>query len=413
MRIPVFAFITLFILSVIIDFFIYKDILRHERKRKLTGRIYAVSSAVLICFLAVIFFLPRRDADSSVVPQMWMLYSYMTIYASKFIYLIFAWIGRLINYLAKSRVNFSLYLALPVALLCFCILWWGSLVTIREIEVNEVTIASSKLPESFNNYKIVQFSDAHVGTWGNDTTFISNLVNKINSLHPDVIFFTGDIVNRMSTELEPFVNVLSRLHARDGVYSILGNHDYGDYIEWKNDSLKADNLKQLKEMQLNMGWKMLNNSHSYLVNGSDSIAVIGVENWGEPPFSQYGKLGKAYPLSPDSVHNVNDAGFKILLTHNPMHWSEEVTKITNIDLTLSGHTHAMQFMLSAFGKRWSPSVFKYKQWGGLYSQSGKNGDPLYIYVNIGAGEVGMPMRIGAVPELTVITLSRDGKTGEK
>ena len=198
--------------------------------------------------------------------------------------------------------------------------------------------------------------------------------------------------------------MLSRLKARDGVYSVMGNHDYGDYITWDSDEEKAADRKRLKEMQKRMGWKMLNNERTFIVSGNDSLPLIGVENWGEPPFSQYGRLTDAYPLSKDSAYNLNDRRFKILLTHNPEHWSREVTEMSDIDLTLSGHTHAMQLMLSGFGSHWSPAKYKYGRWGGLYKSSGPQKDPQYLNVNIGCGEVGVPMRIGAVPEITLITL---------
>ncbi len=250
------------------------------------------------------------------------------------------------------------------------------------------------LPEDFDGYKIVQFSDFHVGTYGSDTAFVSEVVDVMNGLGADAIFFTGDIVNRRTGELTPFVKPLSRLHAPDGVYSILGNHDYGDYCTWESDADKAENLEEMKSLQKEMGWELLNNSTVYLREGADSIALVGVENWGEPPFKAYGDLDKAYPNQSDSV-------FKILLTHNPMHWVERISgnDTVNIDLALSGHTHAMQMQIGG----WSPSKWRYPTWGGLYGdESGAH----KLYVNIGLGTVAIPARIGATPEITLITLKR-------
>lgn len=284
-------------------------------------------------------------------------------------------------------------------------LWWGALVTRHQINIVNITYVSDRLPESFDGYKIVQISDLHVGTWGEDTGFISAFVDSVNAQHPDLILFTGDIVNRQTTEMAPFLSVLTRLKARDGVYSVLGNHDYGDYINWPTPQDKAENMALMKAWQRQIGWRMLNNETVDIINGGDTIKLIGVENWGEPPFRQYGHLTDAYPISRDSVCNLMDHRFKILMTHNPEHWRRESSEISNIDLTLSGHTHAMQMAIEIGSFRWSPAIFKYEEWGGLYRRNNRNGNPVDIYVNVGAGEVGMPFRLGAAkPEITVITL---------
>jgi hypothetical protein len=240
---------------------------------------------------------------------------------------------------------------------------------------------------------VVHISDLHLGTYGNDTTYISTIVNKVNSLKADVILFTGDIVNRNSNELKPFVSTLSRLKAKDGVYSILGNHDYGDYEDWKSEAEKAANFQALKDMQAEMGWTMLNNQSTAITRGNDSITIIGVENIGDPPFHIYGDMSKAYS-------DISDKQYKILLTHNPAHWTSDIEnqKESNIALTLSGHTHAMQ--MEFFGI--SPARFRYRTWGGLYNDNYNH--PLYV--NIGIGTVGFPARIGATPEITLITLKQ-------
>ena len=207
--------------------------------------------------------------------------------------------------------------------------------------------------------------------------------------------FTGDIVNRRSNELLPHTGALSRITARDGVYSILGNHDYGDYCEWPSAKAKQDNMNLLRSLQKGMGWKLLLNETEWLRRGGDSIAIIGVENIGDPPFHTYGDLAISYP------GNLGDTTTKILLSHNPMHWVNDISGHTdkNIALTLAGHTHAMQMEL--FG--WSPAEWRYPTWGGLYTDpEGRQN----LYVNIGIGAVGMPMRIGATPEITTITLRK-------
>jgi hypothetical protein len=215
----------------------------------------------------------------------------------------------------------------------------------------------------------------------------------VNALKPDLILFTGDIVNRNTAELKPFVKVLSRLHAKQGVYSILGNHDYGDYEDWSSSKEKAENMQLLKDLQAKMGWTMLNNAHQALTVGSDTIMLIGVENIGDAPFPTYGNLAEAYP-------NVGDKHFKILMSHNPAHWTSAIkdNENCNIALTLAGHTHAMQ--IEAFGV--SPAYFRYRTWGGMYNDELNH----RLYVNIGIGTVGFPARIGATPEITHFTLKR-------
>jgi len=355
----------------------------------------------------VIVFLPKRDSDAGIVSIMWMIYSYLSVYIAKFIYIVFSLLGGLPRIWKGKPMKLGLYAGLPFGVVGFAMMWWGAAVGRYNIEVNRVDLSLRNIPEGFDGYKIVQFSDIHVGTWGNDTKFITNLVDSINALQPDIILFTGDIVNRQTSELTPFLQILSRLEARDGVFSVLGNHDYGDYVDWKVPSERIVNNELLAQWQRQMGWRLLNNESLFLRSETtgDSIMLIGVENWGDPPFPVYGDLEKALPSSVDSVNNQNDSNFKILMTHNPEHWNREVSCNTNIDLTLSGHTHAMQCVIQIGDWKWSPAKYRYPNWGGMYERPNLKGDTTRLYVNIGAGEVGMPARIGAaIPEITLFTL---------
>lgn len=424
MRIPVLTIVFLFIFSFLIDIYISIDIKQMWKRRGVV--VYWLTAALCYAVLIVAISLPRRDADSGISAVMWLLFTFLTIYIAKLIYILCSILGRLFGLPVKiyQKRNYrsrgyryktkKFYPSRLIGLILGCILiglmWIGAGYTRHHIEVINEDYYSQKLPQDFDGYRIVQLSDLHVGTWGDNPKFLKNIVDTVNSLNPDLIVFTGDIVNRQSDELAPFLNVLSNLKAKDGVYSILGNHDYGDYVDWKSPIDKERNLLQLKDYQRKMGWKMLNNESEYIHNGKDSILLIGVENWGEPPFPQYGDLDRAIPHRAGNGFHQNDSTYKILLSHNPEHWNQEVSKKTNIDLTLSGHTHAMQAMIKIGDWKWSPAKYRYEQWGGRYNRENNNGENTELYVNIGSGEVGMPARImSAYPEVTVLTLRKSDK----
>lgn len=373
--------------------------------------VYIISCILCYALLIVTISLPRRDSHSGISGVMWLLFTYLSIYVVKVFYMLCALLGNIWKSVFNGRnVNFFRWLGLGIGLVLFTLMWVGAGHTRYKIWVTHENFYSQKLPPSFEDYKIVQLSDLHVGTWGRDTTFISRLVDSVNYLHPDLIVFTGDLVNRKSDEMEPFLKVLGRLKAKDGVYSILGNHDYGDYVDWDTPAEKAANLEQMKRLQKAMGWKMLNNQSEFIYRGQDSILIVGVENWGEPPFPQYGDLDKALPKDKRRNCNQNDSHYKLLLSHDPEHWNQEVSHNTNIDLTLAGHTHGMQSMIKIGNWRWSPAKYRYDQWGGKYSRKNKNGETTELYVNIGSGAVGMPARmLSAYPEVTEITLKRGGE----
>lgn len=264
---------------------------------------------------------------------------------------------------------------------------YGALVGVTRFEVKEVTVSNSDLPQGFDGYRIVQLSDIHMGSWRNKPEEIERMVELVNAQHADLIVFTGDLVNQQSYELRGFDHILNRLKAKDGVYSVLGNHDYGTYYHWKNPQEELRNRQYLLETQKAMGWQLLNNEHVILHHRGDSIALIGVENDGEPPFPQHADLERAMKGT--------EGMYSILLSHNPTHWRREVLPQSDIQLMLAGHTHAMQ--MEMFGR--SLSALKYPEWSGLYHEGQRA-----LYVNVGIGYVGLPFRFGAWPEITVITL---------
>jgi predicted MPP superfamily phosphohydrolase len=261
-------------------------------------------------------------------------------------------------------------------------------------KVRRIPIRFPNLPAAFKGLRIVQISDVHSGSFTNKDG-VRKGVEKIMSLKPDLIFFTGDLVNNKAEEIEPYLDVFDKLKAPLGVYSIFGNHDYGDYVPWENEVAKRQNLETLKSHHAKMGWRLLWDENVAIERGGEQIALIGVQNWsGLRNFARYGNLEKAYA-------GAQNYPFKILLSHDPTHWDAEVRpKFGDIDLTLSGHTHGFQFGVEIPGFRWSPVQYVYRQWAGLYREG-----PQAIYVNRGYGFIGYPGRVGILPEITLLELS--------
>ena len=261
-------------------------------------------------------------------------------------------------------------------------------------QVRRITLSFNNLPAAFRGFRMVHISDIHSGSF-TDPSAVLRGVEIINSQHPDVILFTGDLVNDRATEMQPYVDIFSKLSAPHGVFSTFGNHDYGDYARWPSDADKAANQERLKGIHAQMGWRLLWDEHVLVERGGEKIAIAGVQNTsGRSSFRSYGNLAKAATF-------YEDVPFKILLSHDPSHWDVEVRrKFPDIDLTLSGHTHGMQFGVELPGFRWSPVQWVYKQWAGLYEEGKQK-----LYVNRGFGFIGYPGRVGILPEITVIELA--------
>jgi predicted MPP superfamily phosphohydrolase len=260
--------------------------------------------------------------------------------------------------------------------------------------VRRVDLAFKNLPSAFKGLKIVQISDVHSGSF-NDKTAVRKGIERIMSENPDLILFTGDLVNDRAVEMDDYMDVFAELKAPMGVYSILGNHDYGEYYAWPSPQEKNANLEQLKKVHGSMGWRLMMNENVVFEKNGDKIALLGVENWSaKGNFPKYGRLADAY-------NGTEKIPFKILMSHDPSHWDGEVkVNYNDIDLMLAGHTHGMQFGVEIPGFRWSPVQYMYKQWAGLY----KDGNQ-HLYVNRGFGFIGYPGRVGILPEISVITLT--------
>ena len=383
------SFIVIF--NGITDFYFYKRAICRFTSHKLIRQIHFGLSAFFVLlniWLAFEFTSPTSDPTSNI--YIWSILVYFIFYLPKLVFMLVT-----LPELIFKRVKFFSIIGAFLGILVAFVLIWGAAFGRFDFVTRSVAIHSTKIPESFNNYKIVQFSDTHLGNFGHSDRIIDELVARINALHPDLIVFTGDLVNTKANEIDRFKHTLQKLKAKDGIYSIMGNHDYGDYVYWKTDSDYKKNRSDLNRKQAELGWKLMLNESIYLHKQKDSIALIAEENWGEPPFHQYGNLDKA-------MKGIHDHGFRILLSHNPEHWRLVVEPKYDIDLTLSGHTHAWQMALKLGSKRYSPAVLKYKNWGGLFQENGKS-----LYVNEGIGYVLYPMRFGTGPEITVISLKKD------
>jgi predicted MPP superfamily phosphohydrolase len=292
-----------------------------------------------------------------------------------------------------SRSVFLSWLGLAVGGGIFATLVYGFGNKYR-YHVNRLKMTFTNLPPAFKGLRIVHISDIHSGSF-TDKAAVEKGVKQILKEKPDLILFTGDLVNDRATEMTDYMDVFSQLKAPMGVYSTLGNHDYGDYVHWESAAAKHQNLEQLKGVHKQLGWRLLMNEHVVLEKGNDQIALLGIENWSaKGNFGRYGKMNEAYP-------GASQYPFKILMSHDPSHWDAEVrSQYPDIDLTLAGHTHGMQFGVELPGFKWSPVQYMYKQWAGLYENNNQK-----LYVNRGYGFIGYPGRVGILPEITVIELA--------
>lgn len=278
---------------------------------------------------------------------------------------------------------------LAASLLLFAAVIYGFVWGWRHVVTREAEVVSADLPAAFDGYRIVQLSDFHIGTYASSPSTVGEIVERVNALRPDMIAFTGDLVNVSPDEVTPFKEVLSRLQAPDGVYSVLGNHDYCEYRRYASPDGQRRSLEALERHERDMGWRLLVNESRVVSRGEARIAVVGVENDGRPPFPSRADMAKA-------LRGLDGAMYKVLLSHDPTHWRRNVLPETDIQLTLSGHTHAMQLRVGRF----SPSMWTYKEWGGLYSEGGRS-----LHVSTGTGG-NVAFRLGAWPEIDVIVLRR-------
>lgn len=404
-------FILIFIGSVILI-----DLYAFQALKVLTKQKWVYITYWSINILTLSSFLVFRYAGFRRVSR-WVFIAYgcffIASYFSKIlvgIVLMFDDLGRLIKWIinkiqaSKSgketfdlgRSRFLSQLGLGLAVFPPAAMTWGIISGAHDYRIRRKTLTFKNLPPAFDGLKILQLSDIHAGSFWNKTA-VRGGVELAMAQKPDLFFFTGDLVNNKALEMTDFVDIFKTIEAPLGCFSVLGNHDYGDYTQWADEKSKLENMTMLKDIHKALGWRLLLNQHTTLKLDGAEIAIIGIENWGYGRFSKYGDLLKSY-------RGAEQFPFQILLSHDPSHWEHEVivnSKFKAIDLTLSGHTHGMQFGVKIGSFEWSPIKYRYKYWGGLYRENNQ-----YLYVNRGFGYIGYPGRLGMPPEITILECKR-------
>ncbi len=378
------------------------------RYRKGIWVVFAIQIFLSLVIVIGGFFLKNHTRDYHLFATYYYLFGVMlVVYLPKglfAIFLIFDSLAAAIRIDRRRRRHLSPrrspHILAKVGLMCSLLLMgtiiWGILYGRYQYTIELVEIRFSNLPSGFDGFKIVQISDIHAGSFAGSTEHFQKAVDLINAQNPDIIVFTGDMVNNFAEEAYPLVPILSKLHAQEGKYAILGNHDYGGYYDWDTPADQDANLLKLEQAIVQMGFTLLNNQAVVLSKDSvNQIAIVGIENWGyKLRHPKKGDLERAT----ESVHHIP---FKILLSHDPSFWEEKIAGKTDIQLTLSGHTHGMQMGVRLLKKRYSPAQLEYQRWAGLYYEKGQ-----YLYINRGLGVIGFPGRVGMSPEITVITLKK-------
>lgn len=367
---------------------------------------FGLTAFILIYFILALIFNFR---ENSTPVTRFMAGIFMAIFVSKLFLVLFLFIediSRLGSYLYNiivkpsnelqtSRRQFLDSVFLGIAGLPFLAFIHGMVKTAHDYKLWQINVPIKNLPSALEGLKIVQLSDIHSGSFS-DKEPINNAVELINSLKADLFFFTGDLVNNKASEYLPYIDIFNKIKAKYGQFSILGNHDYGDYIEWDTQELKQENFQTVKDYHKQSNWDLLCNENRVLEINGEKLALIGVENWGaKMHFTRQGDLKKAYS-------GVESIPTKILISHDPSHWDAETRiQCPDIQLTLSGHTHGFQFGVENKWFRFSPVQWFYKQWAGLYQEANQ-----YLYVNRGFGYIGYPGRVGIQPEIALLTLTR-------
>jgi len=407
--------LTITIIFLIIDYYVFQGILVVTRNWTDTWKAvarYGFWVPTLISILALLWWAFDDPYKYSPNLRNWVITGLVATYFSKVFAVVILFVDdlqrgvrTLANFFNKGasgelpgtsipRSEFLAKTALIASAVPFGAMAYGIISGAHDYRIRRISLKLPKLPKAFDGFKIAQLSDIHTGSFYNKIA-VKGGVEMIMKEKPDAIFFTGDLVNNEASEVREYIDVFDKLNAPYGVFSVTGNHDYGDYRAWASPQTKQQNFKDLIEAHRIMGYDLLMNEHRFVEINGEKIAIIGNENWGGGRFAKYGRLDKAHA-------GTEEAAVKILLSHDPSHWDAQVRPLyPDIDLMLSGHTHGFQFGVELGNFKWSPSQYAYKQWSGLHQEGSQ-----YLYVNRGYGYLGYPGRIGMPPELTLIELKR-------
>lgn len=394
-------------------FYGLKSALRPGWGLRVARALHLLGASITVFTFAAAFITMRQGLNSPGTLRNWMMGLMVTFMVTKLVFALFLLFGdvtRVAEYLfgrtrgliqgdpeaipLPSRRRFIAQAGLVAAAIPFSSFLYGILKGRYDYTVHRVKLAFADLPEAFHGMKLVQISDIHAGSF-DDKEAVARGVAMIQAQNPDLLVFTGDLVNNLAWEIEPYKDLFGGLHAPLGKFAVLGNHDYGDYVPWDSLAAKLANIEAVKQHNEDMGFRMLNNDSVQITRNGQSICLAGVENWGKPPFPQHGDLNRA-------LQGIAPEEFTVLLSHDPTHWDMQVRDhAKHVHLTLSGHTHGFQMGIEIPGIKWSPVQWRYKQWAGAYEEAGQ-----HLYVNRGFGYIGFPGRVGIWPEITVIELVR-------
>lgn len=414
MKFHLVAFFITVVLSFLVNYFLYswwkrEDILKNRGGAKVGFFLFGVLPVLFLIGLFLFWFLIPVAGSPSVYRWFSLfLLIFLLVFIPKVVFSLIVSAQRASEMIAAKRKpaekqrhypklgrrKFLSQVGIIMATAPFITLLFGALKGRYAFYTKHIRLSFPNLPAGFDGLRIVQISDLHLGSFGSNREPVSEAFDLINAEHPDIILFTGDVVNNFAAEMNGWESVFSKLKAPMGKYSILGNHDYGNYSRWNSPQEKADNFKGIVEGHSKLGFKLLKNENVKLQRKGDVMGLAGVENWGRASFPVNGDLDKA-------AAGLEDTSFHLLMSHDPDHWDARILEQGFFDLTLAGHTHGMQFGIEKGDFRWSPAQYIQKRWAGLFREGDK-----FLYVNRGLGYLGMPARVGMPPEITVIELSR-------
>lgn len=378
--------------TLLVDLYIYQYYVKPVRMRPIYKMLWFLPLLISVFFVAGLYLrINFRQLFGTIVDFEDHLVIFLLIcFVSKFVFAVFSLLNKLMQWLTHSDHRPLTILGIALSIVTASVGIYGYVWGLSRFTVKNVEIVSDRIPAAFDGYRIVQVSDLHLGSWRSSPEEVERVAELVEAQNPDVVMFTGDLINRTFSETKGFESFLERMKGKDGTFAVLGNHDYCTYQRYANDSLRDNDLLRLRNLIDSVGWRLMENENDIIVRGNDTVTVVGVENWGEYPFPKYGDFKKA-------MRGADTSKFVIFLSHNPRYWHDEVRDSPLfVDLTLSGHTHAMQFKIGNL----SPASSRYPEWSGLYEHNGRA-----LYVSEGIGYI-VPIRVGAWPELTVLTLKR-------